>query len=237
MKLILLLSLYFLVGCATKYIVPSNRFITPEAQGVAFSGQFEFQQTKANQLMVNTSAGNADEGVFYSDINRAGFLLSTSLFDQFDFYWSHAGTANSMLGGKYQFIGAPRTAKGAGHKMSLAVAFGGNEHETEDETIEFELSGKEVLLLYGYRINEHILPYTSFSYAAYDFTAKIKSSNPVLNGLEPDISTTVMSLSGGFEFTLEMFFAKLEATYQQLTTENSKDRSNLAIGYSIGLSW
>ena len=237
MKLILLFSLYFLVGCATKYIVPGNRFLTPESQGEAFRGQFEFQQTKGNQLTVNTSSGNADEGVLYSDISRAGFLYSTSLFDQFDFFWSHTGSANSMLGGKFQFLGSSRTTKGAGHKMSIALAFGGNEHETEDKSVEFELSGKEVMLLYGYRFNEFVLPYASFSYAVYDFKGKVYSSDPVLNGLEPNMSTTAMSANGGIEVSMDPFFAKLEASYQQLQTNDTKDKTNFSFGYSLGLSW
>lgn len=237
MKLLLLLSLYFLASCATKYIVPSNRFITPETQGGALRGQFEFQQTKSNELTINTSNGNVDEGVFYSDVKRAGFLLSSSFFDQFDLFWSHAGGANSMLGGKFQFLGASRSAKGAGHKMSLAAAFGGNEHETDDKSVEFELSGKELLILYGYRFNEHILPYTSFSYATYDFSGKIHSSDPVLNGLEPSLTTTALSLSGGLELAFDVVFAKLEGTYQQLSTKQTKDRSHFSIGYSLGVSW
>lgn len=237
MRIILLICLFFQVSCATKYLVPGNRFITPETQGGAFRGQVEFQQTKANQLTVNTSNGTVDEGVNYSSISRSGFLLSNSLFEQFDLFWSHIGSANSMVGGKFQFIGAPRTAAGAGHKMSLAVAFGGNEHETDDETVEFNLQGKEYLLLYGYRLNANVFPYASFSYATYNFSGEVHSSDPALNGLEPEMETTVKSLSGGVELSMDAFFAKFETTYQQLATSDTKDKSVFLFGYSFGISW
>lgn len=236
-RLILVLAAFVTTGCATKYIVPGNRFITPETQGGAFRGQIEFQQTSANQLTANVENGTVDEGVLYTEISRSGFLFSNSFFEKFDLLWSHTGSANSMLGGKFQIIGGSRTANAAGHKLSFGALFGGNEHETEDESVEFELSGRELILLYGYRITENVLPYTSFSYASYDFMGKIKSKDAALNGLEPKYVTDVKTLSGGLEFSLEAFFAKLEGSYQQLTTENTKDKSRFIIGYSVGYSW
>lgn len=237
MRSILLLSLCFLVGCATKYIVPGNRFITPETQGGAFRGQVEFQQTGATQLSANLRNASIDDGVVYSEISRSGFLFSNSLFDRFDLVWSHTGSANSMLGGKVQIIGAPRTGNAAGHKLSAGFLFGGNEHETDDESVEFELSGREFLVMYGYRINENILPYSSFSYASYDFSGKVSSNDSSIDGLEPEYVTDVKSLSGGLEFTLDAFFLKLEATYQQLATDDTKDKERFMFGYSLGISW
>lgn len=237
MKLLLFLSLLFLTSCATKYIVPGNRFITPESQGEALRGQIEFQQTNANQLTIDTSDATVDEGVLYSDISRSGFLLSNSLFDQFDLFWSHIGGANSMLGGKFQLIGGSRVSNSIGHKMSIGVAFGNNEHETEDESVEFELGGKEYLVLYGYRFSPNVLGYTSFSHATYSFSGDIRSSNPSLNGADPHFETKIQSLSGGLELSYLAAFGKLELTYQQLKTTDTKEKSRIIFGYSIGMSW
>lgn len=236
MRHFLLLCLYLLAGCATKYIVPGNRFITPETQGGAFRGQFEFQQTSASQLTVDTANGTVDDGVLYADVSRAGFLYSNSFFEQFDLFWSHTGSANSMLGGKLQIMGGSRTSNTAGQKLALALAFGANEHETEDESVEFELSGREFLVLYGYRINESVFPYTSLSYATYEFDGTIQASGP-LNGLRPKYTTTSTALNGGVEFSIDAFMAKFEATYQQLVTSDTKDRSAFKFGYAIGFSW
>lgn len=237
MKTILFLSLFLTVGCATRYIVPGSRFITPETQGGSIRGQIEFQQAGATQLTADTSQGSVDEGVTYQETTRSGFLLSGSFFEQFDMFWSHTGSAPSMVGAKFQFLGTSRTANGAGHKMSVAASFGGNEHETEDESVEFELSGQEFMLLYGYRINEFIFPYSSFSLGRYQFEGKVRSSDPVLDGLRPEYSTQARSLNGGVEFSFEAFFVKVEATYQQLITTDTKDENHLTYGYSMGFSW
>lgn len=236
MKILYLCLLFFVSSCATKYLIPGNRFITPESQGQALRGSIELQQTGANLLKINTGNGTVDEGVVYEDVSRTGFLFSNSLFDQFDILWSHTGGSNSMLGAKFQFVGEPRVAKAAGHKASIAVLLGGNEHETDDESIEFELTGREYLVLYGYRVTENIFPYASFSLASYYFSGKIRSNN-ALNGLEPKYVTESRALNAGVEFSADAFFAKLEATYQQLKTEETKDRERFAIGYSVGFSW
>lgn len=233
----LILCLLLVASCATKYIIPGNRFISPESQGGALRGQIEFQQTSANQLAVDLSNGSIDDGVIYSDVIRSGFLVSNSFFDRFDLLWSHTGAANSMIGGKLQFAGGSRSSKSAGHKASLGVLFGGNEHETDDASVEFELTGREYLLLYGYRISENILPYASFSYSTYAFSGVVNSSDPIIDGLKPEFVTTGQSLSGGFELSFDAFFAKLEATYQQLKTDSTKDRTRFMFGYSLGFQW
>ncbi len=232
-----LLILTGLSGCATKYIVASNRFITPESQGDAFRGQVELQQTSANQMTVNTTNGTVDEGVVYQDVNRSGFLLSSSIFSKLDVVWSHAGGGNSMMGAKFQIVGDPRITKSSGHKASLGALIGGNEHETDDKTVEFELTGREYLFTYGYRFTENVMPYTSVSLGTFNFLGKIKAPNTALDGLEPNLITSSRAFSAGVEFSYETWFVKLEGTYQQLKTEDTKDRERYAIGYALGYSF
>jgi len=230
--------LFLQVGCATKYIIPGSRFMTPESQGGGLNSQFEFQQATATQLTADVTGNTVDNGVEYESIPRTGFAFATSLLDQFDLFWTHTGGANSLLGAKYQFLGASRTAKGAGHKMAVTAAFGSNEHETDDsDAVEFELGGKELQLLYGYRFSEIILAYTNLSYANYTFTGEIISKDPAINGLKPDYETKVTSLYGGLEFSVAAFFAKLECGYQQLATTDTKDESHFIYGYSLGVTW
>lgn len=238
MKFIPFLSLFLFVSCATKYIIPGNRFITPETQGGALRGQIELDQTSATMATIDTRNGTVDDGVKYTDSTRTGFLLSNSLFNAFDLVWSHTGSGNSMLGGKLQFVGGARTEGQAGHKAAIAVLLGDNDHETDDsDSVEFSLKGREYLLLYGYRLSPNIFPYTSFSYATYYFDGKINSSNSSINGLNPKFETNARSLSVGLEMSLDVFFAKLESTYQQMTTSDTKDKSRIMFGYSVGLNW
>lgn len=227
----------FLGGCATKYIVPGNRFMTPETLGDSFRGQFDFQQTSANQLVVDTSSGDVDNGVLYSDISRSSFFYANSFFDQFDLYWSHLGGSNSIIGGKFQFYGESRARLTTGHKFSMALGFGGNEHETEDKTVEFNLSTSEILALYGFRMNPFFMPYGSFSFSQYDFKGKLKVADPALNGLKPHFKTKIYSLSGGVEVSYYALIIKIESTFQQLETTKTKDKNRLIFGYSVGLNW
>jgi hypothetical protein len=237
MKLLLIFSLMSLVSCATKYVVPGNRFITPETQGGAFRGQFEIQITKGQELTIDTSQGSIEEGVLYQEIPRTGFLYSNSFFESLDLIWSHVGSGNSMLGGKLQLIGSSRTANATGHKLALAALIGGNEHETDDESVEFNLGGQEVMLIYGYRINENVLPYAGLSRSTYKFTGIINMPGTSLNGKEPELDTTINALNGGVELSYNAFFAKIEGSYQQITTTDTKDKEGFLVGYSLGFSW
>lgn len=232
MKLFLLSCLLFVASCATKYIIPGNRFITPETQGDAFHGQIEFQQSSANMLTGNLRNGSPDDGVIYTDVSRSGFLFSNSFFERFDVLWSHTGGANSMIGGKLQLLGNSRISKSAGHKASIGILMGGNEHETDDASVEFELTGREYIVSYGYRISESVLPYATFSYADYTFEGKVASTGMML-----EYVTNTRSAIGGIEFSFDAFFAKLEGIYQQLLTSDTKDRTRVGFGYSIGYQW
>jgi hypothetical protein len=238
MRLILFFFLLIQVSCATKYIIPGNRFMTPESQGGALRGQFEFQQSTANQMTANLENSSVDDGVNNASVVRSGFLYSTSLFDQFDVFWAHTGGGNSLLGGKYQFLGASRTGNGTGHKMAVALGFGANDYETEgNPSVEFELGGKEFQFLYGFRFGEMVLAYANLSYATYKFDGIVSSSDSRIDGLKPSYQTKAIGLLGGLEFDLGIFFAKLECGYQQLQTTDTKDFTNLLYGYSVGASW
>jgi hypothetical protein len=239
MRFFFFIFLLLQIGCATKYVIPGNRFITPETQGGALQSSLEFQQTQGNEFTVKgTSSPRVDEGVEHNLITRSSFLLSTSLFDPFDFFWSHTGGSPSMLGGKFQFIGDPRTAKADGHKMSVALAFGGNDHQTDGRThTDFTLKGQEFLLLYGYRLADYMLLYSTFSYARYHFSGEITSNDNRLSGRKLDYQNKIKALYLGSEFSFGPWLAKLECGYQQIATTRSGDVSNFIYGYSVGIAW
>lgn len=229
--------LFFATGCATRYLLPGNRFLTPETQGGAFRGQIEIQKTNANELSIDTTQNTVDRGVLYSTISRTGFLYSNSFFEQFDLYWSHVASANSMLGGKFQFLGGSRTSNALGHKMALAAAIGSNEHETDDGVVDFKLGGQEFLLLYGYRFLESVMLYSSLAQSSYNFSGKIHSSNTALNNQRPNIDSRIISASAGLEVGVNPVFVKLECTYQSINTQKTNSYTNLITGLSLGLSW
>lgn len=212
--------------------------MTPESQGGAFESQFEFQQTAANQLTADVSNGTVTDGVNYQVVRRSGFSLATAFLDQLDLFWTHTGGGNSLLGAKFQFLGASRSAKGSGHKMAISGAFGGNEHETDGtDKVEFELSGQEYQFLYGYRFSELVMAYGNLSYARYSFMGTVSSGNTQVNGLKPEYESKLMSLYGGVEMSVSSFFGKLECGYQKIKTTYTKDEANFVFGYSIGVTW
>lgn len=227
--------LLLLSSCATKYIVPGNRFITPETNGGALKGQVEIQQTDANQVTIDASTGSL-KGVNYNTVTRTGFMFSESFFDAFDLFWTHIGSANSLIGAKIQLMGGSKAARAEGHKLAFAAAIGSNEHEPEDKSIEFKLTGRDLLVIYGYRFSEFLLPYISLSSALYDFSGTIKK-DPTLAGQKPHFETSILSLSPGLEVDYGPVVAKLEATYQQLETTDTKEKTNFIFGWSLGYSW
>jgi hypothetical protein len=236
MKLFLLGALLLFTGCATKYMLPGNRFITPETQGEAFRGQMEIQKTTGTEVSINTVQNTVDQGVLYNSVSRTGFLLSNSFFDRFDVVWSHTASANSMIGGKFQFLGGSRVSKATGHKLALAALVGSNEHETDDNSVTFTLGGSEYMLLYGYRFLPELMMYSSLSQSSYNFKGQIHG-NGALNGQRPNIDSHILSVSGGFEGNIDIVFAKLELTYQSITSSKTNYYSHYITGFSVGLQW
>ena len=210
--------------------------MTPESQGEAFRGQFEIQKTTGSELSIDTRYNSVKDGVLYSEISRTGFLFSNSLFNQFDLVWSHTASANSMIGGKFQFLGGSRVSKETGHKLALAALIGSNDYETDDGVVKYKLGGQEFLLLYGYRFMEQIMSYSSLSQATYNFNGVVHSSG-ALDGQRPNIDSRVLSLSGGIEGSVDPVFAKLEFTYQNIKSDKTKDYTHFVTGLSLGISW
>jgi hypothetical protein len=236
MKILILFALILLNGCATKFIIPGTRFLTPETQGGFMNGQFEFQTTSANQMIFDTSEGTADRGVMYGVLPRSGYLFSSSLLDELDLFWYHTGTANSMLGAKFQFVGGSRQTREVGHKLAVAAAMGGNEHITEGQPeIEFTLTAQELILLYGYRFSENFMTYANLSRSSFNFKGRVNAG--VLRGLEPEAVTSITAGHAGLELSYRAVFMKFECGYQLIDTTNTAAYNALHYGYSFGFTW
>jgi hypothetical protein len=103
--------------------------------------------------------------------------------------------------------------------------------------VEFTLGGTEYLAIYGYRLNESVLFYSSFSYADYLFKGKITSSNATLNGQRPNLNTRIRALYAGMELTYQAVFLKVESGYQELVTTDTEDFAHTITGVSVGYAW
>jgi hypothetical protein len=196
------------------------------------------QQTTATMANIDASNGSVNDGLVYSESKRTGYMFATSLLDMIDFYWSHTGSANSMVGAKVQVMGGSRRSKSVGHKLALTAGIGSNEHKLKgDPEVEFKLGGNDFSIIHGYRVNEFILLYDSFAFSRYKFDGTVASSLPALNGTKPSYATSIYGLHVGTELSLGPLFGKLEYGYQMISTNKSKDRAASVIGYSVGFSW
>ena len=225
-----------LSSCASKFILPSNRIMSPETQGLLFNGQLELSQPSTNQLIINTSRGSVEEGVLYYEYVPSGFHLTTGFTERIDFVWSHVGTGNSLVGGKFQLLGEPKLAKAAGHKAAIVFLTGANSYETGDSTIEFDLSGREFMFLYGFRLNEFLFPYVNLSYANYKFEGVLNTRDS-LNGLRPNISSRLITFIGGAELNYDKIILRFEGGAQKISSDKTKDFLKYFFGYSLGYSW
>lgn len=228
---LLFLSL-FVTSCATRFILPSQRFLSPEVQGGGFKSSIEMHQTTAHHVkLVGDDEGI--NGVQYDELTRTGYQFSTGLFDQFDLVWSHVGSANSLIGGKFQALGGDRS--GSGTKLSFAYLVGGNKHETDNKDVKFTLNAQEFWALYGLRLNPFFMPYASLGYGKYNYKAQIKKG--YYQGERPRIKTDLYFLMVGGELNFEGFIFKLETGTQLLESSKTKDKWAYRTGFSVGYGW
>lgn len=231
--LLLLITTLILSGCATRFILPSQRFLSPEVQGGGFKSSIELQKTTAHLARLK---GNNDgiNGLAYDEISRTAYQFSTGLFDQFDIIWSHIGSANSLIGGKFQFIGSAKGG-GDGHKLSFAYLVGGNRHESDKKDIEFRLNAQEYWGIYGYRLNPFFMPYFSFGLGQYKYRGHVKKG--FYAGERPRIKSDVYMSSLGLEINYQSVFFRLESGFQLIESTKTNDKWAMRTGFGLGYSW
>lgn len=231
--LFLLITLLLLSGCATRFILPSQRFLSPEVQGGGLKSTIEIQKTTAHLARLK-GGDEGIKGLAYDEISRTAYQFSTGLFDQFDLVWSHIGSANSLIGGKYQFIGSAKGG-GEGHKLSLAYLVGGNEHESDNKDIEFRLNAQEFWGIYGYRMNPFLMPYASFGLGLYKYRGHIKKG--YYSGERPKIKSDLYMSSVGVELNYQSISLRIESGFQLIESSRTSDKWAMRTGFGLGYSW
>jgi len=237
-SLLINLFLISLVSCASRFIIPGNRFYTPETQGGALKGAVEYSSSTATQLIIDDRNASVEEGLISEKIGRNGTMLSLSVMDPIDLIWTRVNAGSSLLGAKLQFLGTPRSAKAVGHEVAFVGLFGSNKYETDDETIKFTLDVQEYSLVYGYRVTENILPYASITISTYQYDVNLLKGP--INGVgtsDPSYTSKVKALNLGSEFSFNMLFVKPELTYQLISTTDSATKTNAIVGVAFGVSW
>lgn len=235
----ILILLFISSGCATKYVLPGNRFISPESVGGGLKVQAEIQQEAAKLATLDVSGGQTNNRLQYSDQTRMGYFFGISLFEQMDFIWYQAASSVSFIGTRIQLIGGSKTSRTAGHKLSITAAIGGNEHEIDsgDPKIEFDMAGQDFSIIHGYRINEYVMFYDTLSLTNISFDGTLKSKDPLFDGLEVNSSVKMMGVYAGIELSYNQLMAKLECGYQSIEAKHTPNRSGVRIGYAFGYNF
>lgn len=235
----ILILLLICSGCATKYVLPGNRFISPESVGGGLKVQAEIQQQSAKLATLDVSGGQTNNRLQYTDQNRMGYFFGVSFFEQMDFLWYQTASSVSFIGTRIQLIGGSKASKASGHKLSITAAIGGNEHEIDngDPKIEFDMSGQDFSIIHGYRINEYVMFYDTLSLTNISFDGTLKSKDSFFDGLEVNSSIKMMGVYAGMEFSYNQVMAKLECGYQTIEAKHTPNRSGIKIGYSFGYNF
>jgi hypothetical protein len=235
----ILILLFICTSCATKYVIPGNRFISPESVGGVLKVQAEIQQNSSKVAAIDVSDGNTNNKLQYNDKIRTGYFFGASLFEQLDFLWYQTASSVSFVGARIQVIGGSKASNSAGHKLSITAALGGNDHEIDssDPKIDFTMKGQDYSLIHGYRFSENFMIYESLSQTNITFDGKLKSNNPLFNALEVNYKTTLYGLFVGGEFSFNSFMAKLECGYQIIKSTHTPDKEGVMFGYALGYNF
>lgn len=231
--------LFISTGCATKYVIPGNRFISPESVGGVFKVQAEIQQNSSKIAAVDVSGGSTSNRLKYTDKVRTGYFFGASILEQMDFLWYQTASSVSFLGARIQLVGGSKASKATGNKLAITAALGGNQHEIDDgdPEIKFDMGGQDYSIIHGYRFSEFIMVYESLSLTNISFDGDLKSVDPLFNGLAVDYKTKLYGFFVGTEFSYGSLMAKLELGYQIIQSTHTPDRDGIRMGYAIGYNF
>lgn len=238
-SILILLVLFICTSCATKYVLPGNRFLSPESAGGSLRPQVEIQQNGSKLVTVDVTGGRNDNRLQYTDKTRTGFFFGMSLVEQLDFIWYQTASSVGFIGGRFQLYGGSKASKAVGHKLAITAAFGGNEHELDssDPKVKFTMGGQDYSIIHGYRFTENIMIFESISRTRITYDGSLKSGDPTFNGLQVGYRNILYGLFGGLEFNYNAFTAKLECGYQIIESTHTRNKEGILFGYALGYSF
>ena len=228
----ILVGLLCLTSCATRFRVPLNRFDAPETLGGVMNAEFELSQQ--SQLNGTVDLGESEPyPVDFTDRSSNGYQAALSVAESVDLTWKHTSDGPSMMGVKWQFMGASLRAPGAGQSMSITAAFGGNSHEIEGSpTVEFDLAATDIALLHSIWFTPFLQVYESVSYSSYSFEGKVSGGPSPGNFADEG---KLLALAAGLGFVMRPIDIKLEMAYTKADWSGSGSENYLSWGFALGL--
>ncbi len=185
-------TLLFLFGCSTQleYTMNNFKFLSPEAKGKLFKGDFGFGYQATHKVVITEAF---DPLIFNlptvtTDVNQISVSsalnapINLGLLERLDLY-----TLDGKYGLKYQVIGDPELAKSEGYKGSIAIAYGYDHPDAKTETYsnastvrsystDMKVTSVEFSLLFGKRLKPQHLVYTNLFYDSYNYEGQLTST-------------------------------------------------------------
>jgi len=244
----LFLSLIFTSCAEVRLHTPSARYMSPETSGkeLAIGGQY-FQQS-GTEITIDTSEGELDKVQLRNNVSPMALNVYLGLKEFLDvFIYNYADSA-SLLGVKYQIFGDSRKKAKAGNK-SLAVTFGGGSQSISTKSdrlfsddvdkTELDQSLIDASIIYGQRLTDNLLVYTSFQISNHSADIKLESTDPDLDGESETYETTNYGASlGATLYTKNRgFHITAEASAQHVNWTNSDAKTFAFISGALGLDF
>lgn len=262
-----LLVLLLTSGCIviqTKYETPTTRFISPEAQGKAFKGDFSINiSSTQNVQLINVGQSIfslprtyiVDTETSLSGRNTIGGELVLGLTEQLDFTVADSmafsvaddklSTTPPLFTLKYQFWGAPETAQENGWKGAVTFRYGNGtqHHETHNDqgdwfksVLATQQSGVDLVV--GYRFHPLQLAYATTYWNHVSAHGHVES-NAIPTVFKNDTSSDTGILLG---YRLagrgKGVFLILERGVNRLSTGSGQKNDHADIeGLAIGYQW
>jgi len=254
-QFIFLLSFAVLTtGCATRFLVPANRFVLPENTGALFKGDVKTGMASTGQVELadDVTAASPDTTPILSRNSAVHIGADLGLASFLDIYFTKISGGPTFAGLKIQLLGAPiSTAKSGNFSLALAggSGFGSITQNTEVGTIkgesELKFTGWEALLLLGYRPADSFLIYAGpfTSHIATDAKIKRTANAVTTTTAEPsgsgDFSGVNMGFRWGYHFfiVVEGSYINMKWTREKPTELKASDLSSFVSGITLGGAW
>lgn len=247
-----ILLFIFTVSCAQIEVnSPSSRYITPEAKGKLLSGEVKVEAQMDQESELDFSNNKTDNELSMSHHIAATLNLNIGLLERMDFILKNYSGAPSVFTFKYQILGNTfYQAKKGDH--SLAVTLGhGKKFETQKDDSNSVFSGptsdieakiehslSEASIIYGKRIEDDIILYSSIQVYKQDINFELESvDNTTLNGKTFTLNSWNYGLAFGMVRYYESLNITLEASALRTDFNHNEPTTHAFVGAAVSYFW
>lgn len=229
-------------GCATTINLPGNRFDSPEVvDDAGFRAKAQLGYGGSTDIILTedyTLRPPSPVAAPTHRVNTTRAEVGLGIFERLEMDLRLPG----LLVLKYQIFGNPRRRAGAGN-IPVAITLGGGLWQSESQAngflsntshrVELNKSRFEAALISGYRFYPELLVYGGpyWSQTAYDgiYTNTAGGRNEFAGSIRAP------GFNLGLELGASVLVFKIEASYQQVRTEQSTQRDAVYLGGALAI--